>query len=96
MTEIKNTFRCFYCNHETDCANDVMPRFEEGNGFECVFEDACKRRQKRNQVLAEMQEMVKRPHVHPVDKITRTGVALCGFFMGLIVAMGLAYLMFGI
>ncbi|QFG08720.1 hypothetical protein PBI_INGRID_45 [Arthrobacter phage Ingrid] len=95
MSETYNTFVCYYCEHETDNANDVMP-IETGYGFECVFQDACFRRQKRNEILADMKEMAKRPHVHPVDKITRTGVALCGFFMGLIVAMGLSYLWFGI
>jgi hypothetical protein len=95
MSEIKNTYVCFYCEHETDCANDVMPT-EKGYGFECVSKAACERRQKRTAILAEMQEMAKKPALHPVDKFSRTAVLLCGVFMGAVSAIGLSYLLFGI
>jgi hypothetical protein len=98
MSENEITFACFhcyYCDLETD-ANGVIPRFEEGNGFECIDEAACKRRQKRNAILADMQEMAKKPHVHPVDKFTRTAVLLCGMFLGAVSAIGISYLLFGV
>jgi hypothetical protein len=43
-----------------------------------------------------MQEMAKKPHVHPVDKFTVSAILLCGMFFGGVTAMGLAYLLFGI
>lgn len=77
-------FHCFYCDHETD-ANGVIPRFEEGNGFECVDEAACKRRQKRDAILAETL-------VHPVDKFSFASIAICaGVLVGIIV-VGLLFL----
>jgi hypothetical protein len=95
MSEIKNTYVCYYCEHETDYANDVMPT-EKGYGFECVSKAACERRQKRTAILAEMQEMAKKPHVHPVDKFSRTSIAICASFMTFVITIGLAYLWFGV
>lgn len=89
------TFTCKFCNHTTDVVNDVMP-LEDYSGFECVFKSACERRQKRDAILADMQEMAKKPHVHPVDKFTRTTVLLCGIFLGAVSASGISYLLFGI
>lgn len=98
MSETTNTtdhtFHCFFCEHESDC-HGVVPT-ETTYGFECVDKAACERRQKRNKILAEMQVMALTPHIHPVDKVSRTVVALCGFFFGCIITMGLAYLLFGI
>ncbi|ALY09016.1 hypothetical protein GORDON_41 [Arthrobacter phage Gordon] len=94
MSEIV-TFKCKFCEHTTDIANDVMP-LEDYSGMQCVSSDACDRRKKRNNILAEMQEMAKKPHVHPVDKVTRTTVLLCGIFMGAVSGMGLSYLLFGV
>lgn len=51
MSETTNPFVCYYCGHETTIANDVMPT-EKGYGFECVSQDACKRRQKRDDIAA--------------------------------------------
>lgn len=95
MSEIKNTYVCYYCEHETDYANDVMPT-EKGYGFECVSKAACERRQKRTAILEEIKEIANRPPVHPVDKFSRTAVAICGFFFGCVITIGLAYLWFGI
>jgi hypothetical protein len=52
MSETTIPFVCYYCGQATTNANDVLPRFEEGNGFECVSQDACERRQKRDQIAA--------------------------------------------
>ncbi|WGH21734.1 hypothetical protein SEA_INKED_47 [Arthrobacter phage Inked] len=89
------TFTCKNCGHTTDVANEFMI-LEDYSGFECTFQAACDRRQKRDLIIADMKEMAKKPHVHPVDKFTRTSVALCGFFFGCVIAMGLAYLWFGV
>jgi hypothetical protein len=94
MSETTTTDTCSLCGHTSEYREFVWNSSQTASV--CEDSSACTRRCKRNVILAEMQEMAKRPHVHPVDKITRTGVALCGFFMGLIVAMGLAYLWFGI
>ncbi len=89
------TFTCVNCGQTTDCANDVMPTLI-GEGFECTFQTACDRRRRRDIILAEMQEMANKPHVHPVDKFTRGAVLLCGIFMGAVSAIGISYLLFGI
>ena len=92
MSETTIPFVCYYCGHETTNANDVLPRFEEGNGFECVFEDACKRRQKRDAILADMQEMAKKPYVHPVDKFSFSSIAIsAGVLLGIVI-VGLLFL----
>lgn len=89
------TFTCKNCGHTTDVANDFRI-LEDYSGFECTFQAACNRRQKRDLVLAEMQEMAKTPHVHPVDKVTTAAVLLCGIFLGAVSAIGISYLLFGI
>ncbi|ALY08641.1 hypothetical protein CAPNMURICA_41 [Arthrobacter phage CapnMurica] len=64
--------------------------------LECVDLASCKRRQKRTAILAEMKEMAKKPHLHPVDKFSRAAVLTCGIFMGAVSAFGLSYLWFGV
>ena len=78
MSESTIPFVCYYCGHATVNANDVMPRFEEGNGFECVSQDACNRRQKRDAILA-MEP------IHPVDKFSRVALAICAAFLSAII-----------
>ena len=78
-------FHCFYCDHETD-ANGVIPRFEEGNGFECVDEAACKRRQKRDQILAT-------PPRNRTNDIMLAVVLGCGVFLGGATAIALSWLL---
>ena len=93
MSETTIPFVCHDCGHASTVADDFLPRFEEGNGFECFSEDACKRRQKRNKVLAEMQEMSKKPYVHPVDQFSKAALVACGAFMATVIFTGLHYLM---
>ena len=95
MSEIKNTYVCFYCENETDCANDVMPT-ENGYALICVSKAACERRQKRNAVLEEIKEIANRPPTHPVDKFSRTSIAICTAFFTFVITFGLAYLWFGV
>lgn len=95
MSETTVTQTCADCGMEsTDLrifivTHPLMP-------VRCYSEGACSRRQKRNKVLAEMEEMAKKPYVHPVDKFSRTSIALCGFFLGCIAFIGSAYLWFGV
>ncbi|AXC38667.1 hypothetical protein QCN37_gp41 [Arthrobacter phage Tatanka] len=89
------TFTCKFCAHTTDVANDVMP-LEDYSGFQCTFQEACDRRKKRNKAISEIQEMAKKPHLHPVDKFSRAAVLTCGIFMGAVSAFGLSYLLFGV
>jgi len=86
---------CEYCKQETDNANDVMPLFETG-GFECVNRDACQRRQKRDKINAEIATKAARPVMHPVDRFTRLSIALCGIFLGAVIAIGASYVWLGI
>lgn len=94
MSENTIVFSCGFCNH-TASANEVMVS-NHPILFECVDRGACERRQKRDLILIEMQEMAKKPHVHPVDKFTRGAVLLCGMFLGAVSAIGISYLLFGI
>lgn len=94
MVKAPVTFTCIYCYH-TGQANDFMPT-KEGFGLECVFQDACARRQKRDKVLAEITAKSLRTRVHPVDRFTRLSIALCGIFMGAVIAIGVSYLWLGI
>ena len=81
-------FTCEFCKQSTDVANYVMP-LEDYSGFECVNKHACERRQKRYEILAEQP-------VHPVDRVTRLTVLLCGIFLGAVSAIGISYLWLGI
>ena len=78
------TFTCKFCGHTTDVTNDVMI-LEDYSGFQCTFQSACDRRQKRDAILAEMQEMAKNP-VHPVDKFSFSAISICaGALLGTII-----------
>lgn len=94
MSENTIIFSCGFCDH-TGVANEFMPG-EHPIALECANRVACERRQKRDLILLEMQEMAKKPHVHPVDRFTRLTVVLCGFFMGAVSAISISYLLFGI
>lgn len=85
---------CSLCGHTSEYREFVW-NYEQTRSI-CQNSDACARRCKRNAIIAEMREMAKKPHVHPVDKFTRTSVALCSFILGCISAIGIAYLWFGI
>lgn len=87
-------FSCGFCNH-TGAANEFMVAGHPIH-LECVDRAACERRQKRDLIVIEMQEMARKPYVHPVDRLTRLTVAMCGFFMGCVVALSVSYLWLGI
>ncbi len=88
------TFTCKFCGHTTDIANEFMI-LDDYSGFECTMSSACERRQKRDVILAEMQEMAKNP-VHPVDKFSRASVAICASALTFVITSSLAYLWFGV
>lgn len=94
MSETTLTFYCLECHH-VGPANDFMPA-KHSVSLECVNRAACERRQKRDKILAEVQVKAAREAVHPVDRFTRLSVALCGIFMGAVIAIGLSYLWLGI
>ena len=53
---------------------------------QCYSIGACKRRQRRNAVIAEMEEMAKKPYVHPVDKFNFAAISICaGILAGTII-----------
>ena len=87
-------FSCGFCNH-TGNANEFMVAGHP-IPLECVDRVACERRQKRDLILIEMQEMACKPYVHPVDRFTRLSVLLCGIFMGAVSAIGVSYLWLGL
>ncbi|QPX62505.1 membrane protein [Arthrobacter phage Truckee] len=58
----------------------------------CVDSKACERRQKRNTVLAEMQEMAKKPYQHPIDRFSKVSLYVCGAFLLTIIFVGLLFL----
>ncbi|QFG13654.1 hypothetical protein PBI_SHEPARD_47 [Arthrobacter phage Shepard] len=97
MSEI-NTFygHCHYCKLETDNAYDVVPLFELGHGFECVNRDACKRRQKRDKINAEIAEQAAKPKTHPLDYFSRASLTACGAFLLTVIVVGLSYIWFGV
>ena len=85
---------CSVCAHTSDYHEFVWDK--TGTKSICQNAEACARRVKRNKVIAEMRVMAQKPYVHPVDKFSRTAVAVCGFFFGCIITIGLGYLWFGI
>lgn len=92
---IEETTPCSLCGFRSeDYKAFVIAGYERQ--FICENSSACLRRQKRDTILAEMQEMAKKPYVHPVDKFSRTSVALCGFFLGCVSVLGVSYLWLGI
>lgn len=86
---------CCLCGHNSEDKNDFVV-VEAPDQVICENTEACARRQKRDAILAEMKEMAKKPHVHPVDKFSHTSVAVCGFIMGVISVVCLAYILTGI
>lgn len=94
MSESTIIFSCGFCNY-TGVANEFMPG-EHPIALECSNRAACERRQKRDLILIEIREMARKPRVHPVDRLTRLTVAMCGFFMGAVSAIGISYMLFGI
>ena len=94
MSETHIIFSCGYCDHVGE-ANELMTG-EFPVALKCVDRAACQRRQRRDKILAEIQEMAKKPRVHPVDKVTRITVLLCGIFLGAVSAIGISYLLFGV
>ncbi|UTN92046.1 hypothetical protein SEA_DARBY_41 [Arthrobacter phage Darby] len=93
MVNLKN-ITCQLCGFQSNDEKTFVPGY--AHEVVCLYHAACLRRMRRNNILAEMQEMAKKPHVHPVDKVTRTTVLLCGIFMGAVSGMGLSYLLFGV
>lgn len=94
MSETTIPFVCYYCGQATVIADNVLPRFEEGNGFECINEEACKRRQKRDQInvvkMFSMMSIVKTYGL--MNIILSVFIALCTIFMIGVIFMGLAFL----
>ncbi|QFP95435.1 hypothetical protein SEA_MAKAI_43 [Arthrobacter phage Makai] len=91
MSEFVLSFTCAECGiSSTDrrmffFSHPFMP-------IRCYSEGACKRRQKRNEILAEMEEMRKKPYVHPVDRFSRTALTISGAFLLTIIFIGLLFL----
>lgn len=85
---------CSLCAHTSDYHEFVWDK--TGTKSLCQNAEACSRRCKRNAVIAEMREMAKKPHVHPVDKFSRTSIAICAAFFTFVITFGLAYLWFGV
>ncbi|UGL63272.1 membrane protein [Arthrobacter phage Tokki] len=97
MSEIHTFYaHCEYCKHETDNVHDVVPFFENWQGFECVDRDACKRRQKRNKINAEIEAKAAKPKSHPLDYFSRASLTACGAFLLTIIVIGLSYIWFGV
>ncbi|ASM62320.1 hypothetical protein SEA_NIGHTMARE_44 [Arthrobacter phage Nightmare] len=94
MRNLETTTPCQLCGF----TSDDYKSFVSGYAHEwiCADSKACGRRKIRNDVLAEMKEMAKKPHLHPVDKFSRAAVLTCGIFMGAVIAFGLSYLLFGV
>lgn len=92
MSETTIPFVCHYCGQATTNANDVLPRFEEGNGFECISQDACKRRQKRDQIIAEMTEKAMKPKRNRTNDALLAIVLSCGIFLGGSTAVAISWL----
>jgi hypothetical protein len=88
-------YACGYCGH----ASTHRPEFyvvHPLSGLKCKSTGACERRQKRNKINTEIATKASRPVMHPVDRFTRLTVALCGIFMGAVLAIGVSYLWLGI
>lgn len=84
------TLMCAYCNHISDFREFVYVR--KGISTVCQNAEACARRQKRNALIA---DLAKKP-LHPVDRFSRTAIALCFALMVSVIVTGLAYIWFGI
>lgn len=95
LETLEETTPCEICGFHSDDHRDFVIAGPTRR-FICENSSACLRRKKRDAILAEMQEMAKKPRLHPVDKFSRTSVALCGFFLGCVTVICGAYLMFGI
>jgi hypothetical protein len=85
---------CGECNHLADRRDLVV--IHPLSPLRCKDTTACARRQKRDKILAEMQEMANKPALHPVDKFSRTSIAICTAFFTFVITIGLAYLWFGV
>lgn len=94
MRTNNETFTCGICNHHGDRRDAVV--IHPLSPLRCKDAGACGRRQKRDKALAEIAEMATKPRMHPIDKFSRTAVAVCAFFMGSVIAMGLTYIWFGV
>lgn len=92
--DLESTTPCQICGFQSEDFQDFVAGY--ANSFICKDSDACWRRKRRDDIVASIKEMAKKPHVHPVDKVTRTTVLLCGIFMGVVSGMGLSYLLFGV
>ncbi|QXO13202.1 membrane protein [Arthrobacter phage DevitoJr] len=92
--DLESTTPCQICGFRSEDSQDFVSGY--ANSFICKDSDACWRRKRRDDIVASIKEMAKKPHVHPVDKVTRTTVLLCGIFMGVVSGMGLSYLLFGV
>ncbi|ASD52266.1 hypothetical protein QCN32_gp41 [Arthrobacter phage Niktson] len=94
MCNLETTTPCQLCGF----MSEDYRVFVSGYAHEwiCADSEACRRRKKRNDILAQMKEMAKKPHLHPVDKFSRAAVLTCGIFMGAVSAFGLSYLLFGV
>lgn len=76
---------CKVCGHVSDYREFVDSSIFTNYPI-CQNNDACQRRQRRNAVIAEMEEMAKKPYVHPVDKFNFAAISICaGILAGTII-----------
>jgi hypothetical protein len=82
------TLVCSECGHISDYREFIWVNYLTSSV--CQNADACHRRIKQTKIIEEMTNAQ-----HPVDRISRGAVITCGYFLGLIIVMGLAYLWLG-
>ena len=93
MSDIETTTPCARCGfRSTDYRAYIVLRNGNNISWVCQGNDACKRRQKRNKIIAEMTEKAMKPARNRTNDILLGTVLACGLFLGSAAAMGISWL----
>jgi len=85
------TLICRYCNHKSDFREFIYTGVRKVWPA-CQNAEACARRQRRNAAVTQLSATA----VHPIDRFSRTAIALSAAIMVSVIVTGLTYIWFGI